>query len=645
MRRGLQVLIALVVVLATVRFAGEPLAARHVRRVTGRHEVGATRCWNCHGPTGYRSYRGARPHPSPRFLAAAPDGRVIFASLGPIGRVARVDLESREVELSEPLGATPRGLAVSADGARVAVALSDTDQVAILDPVNLGVRRRIAVGAEPAGVGFAGSDRLVVANGGSQDISLVSAEGAAPELRLAAGREPYAVAVTPDGGAAAVVSRMVDTDLPGRLPHSEVTFLDPLAGRVLRRVSVPSAHLAEDAVFTPDGRYLLVPALRTRNLLPIVQVARGWVVSSVLVVIDRETGRPALLPLNHPNTTFPDPVGVAVDPEGRWAWVSSSGSDRVARLDLPKLLAVAAELEPDAPEDFSLTRRYLETPFEAELNPRDLVVAGDHVAVAERLNDSVAWFTAGGELVDRLPVGEPVPLDAPRRGDAVFHNAGYAFQGSFSCRSCHPDAHTDGLTYDFDIDGVGRNILLNRSLRGVAGTAPFKWVGLNPTLQRQCGARFAMVLTRADVFPDDKLEDLVAYLESLPPPRPDPGAGRVAELAAGARQRGQAIFERQQRKDGSEFPVAERCSTCHSGPHFSNLLLADVGTRSATDKTGEFDVPHLTGIASKAPYLHDGRARTLEEIWTLSGVGDQHGVVTDLNKSELNDLVQYLRGL
>jgi DNA-binding beta-propeller fold protein YncE len=613
--------------------------------VTGRADVGATRCWNCHGPTGYRSHRGAKPHPSPRFLAAAPDGSALFASLGPVERVARIDLESRQVTFSEPLGATPRGLAVAADGGRVAVALSDTDEVAILDPAGLQLRRRLAVGVEPAGVGFAGSDLVIVANAGSQDVSLVSAAGAEGELRLAAGREPYAVAVTPDGSAVAVVSRMVDTELPERRPQSEITFLDPVAGRVVRRVAMPSVHLAEDAAFTPDGRHLLVPALRTRNLLPIVQVARGWVVSSVLAVVDRQSGHVALLPLNEPNRTFPDPTGIAVHPEGRWAWVSSGGSNRLARLDLPELLMVASELEPEAPEDFSLTRRYLGEPLAVGLNPRDVVVAGGLVAVAERLNDSVAWYEPAGELVARVPVGDPVPLDAPRRGDAVFHNAGYAFQGSFSCRSCHPDAHTDGLTYDFDIDGVGRNILLNRSLRGLAGTAPFKWVGLNPSLQRQCGARFAMVLTRADVFPDDQLEDLVAYLESLPPPRPDPGAGRVAELAAGARQRGEEIFERELRKDGSEIATADRCSTCHSGHHFSNLLRADVGTRSATDGTGEFDVPHLTGIASKAPYLHDGRARTLEEIWTLPGVGDQHGVVTDLNKAELNDLVEYLKGI
>ncbi len=649
MRRGIQVAFGLVLVLVVVGLAGRPLARGHVRQVTGRSDAGPAPCWNCHGPTGYRSYSGARPHPSPHFLAEDSAGRALYAALGPAQQVARIDLESRSVSLSAPLGATPRGIAVSPDGAHVAVALEELDQVALLDARSLAVESFFAVGAEPAGVAFTSAALIVVANAGSRDVTLLdvpgAGSGAGGSVRLAAGREPFAVAATPDGSVVAVVSRMVDTDLPDRRPRSEITFLDPVAGRVLRRVDVPSAHMAEDAVFTPDGRYLLVPALRTRNLLPILQVARGWVVSSVLAVVDRTDGRVALLPLNEPNRTFPDPAGVAVDPEGRWAWVSSGGGNQVARLDLPRLLAVAAELDPDAAEDFSLTSSYLDRRFAVGLNPRDVVAVGDVVVVAERLNDSVAWYDSTGELVARVPVGDPVPLDAYRRGDAVFHDASYAFQGAFSCRSCHPDGHTDGLTYDFDIDGVGRNILLNRSLRGVAGTAPFKWVGLNPTLQRQCGARFAMVLTRADPFPEDQLDDLVVFLESLPPPRPDRGGGRVAELGTGTILRGKQIFERERRKDGAEIPPNGRCSTCHSGAHFSNLLKADVGTQSDFDSTGEFDVPHLTGIASKAPYLHDGRARTLEEIWTMPGVGDQHGVMTDLSKAELNDLVEYLKGL
>ncbi len=56
---------------------------------------------------------------------------------------------------------------------------------------------------------------------------------------------------------------------------------------------------------------------------------------------------------------------------------------------------------------------------------------------------------------------------------------------------------------------------------------------------------------------------------------------------------------------------------CHSGPHYTNQQLADVGTGKPTDRSPLFDVPQLTNIALTAPYLHDGSARTLEEIWTV----------------------------
>jgi len=50
-------------------------------------------------------------------------------------------------------------------------------------------------------------------------------------------------------------------------------------------------------------------------------------------------------------------------------------------------------------------------------------------------------------------------------------------------------------------------------------------------------------------------------------------------------------------------------------------------------------------VFASAPYLHDGRAKTLEEIWTIYGTDDKHGYVNDMSKSELNDLVNYLKSL
>ncbi len=64
---------------------------------------------------------------------------------------------------------------------------------------------------------------------------------------------------------------------------------------------------------------------------------------------------------------------------------------------------------------------------------------------------------------------------------------------------------------------------------------------------------------------------------------------------------------------------------------------------SRTDNSGLLDTPQLTNVALTAPYLHDGSARTLEEIWTVFNPEDKHGRTNDLTKDELNDLIEYLR--
>ncbi|MEI7525156.1 MAG: hypothetical protein WCJ95_12540, partial [Mariniphaga sp.] len=76
-----------------------------------------------------------------------------------------------------------------------------------------------------------------------------------------------------------------------------------------------------------------------------------------------------------------------------------------------------------------------------------------------------------------------------------------------------------------------------------------------------------------------------------------------------------------------------------------NRKLADVGTLASSDDPIKFDTPHLNNIYASPPYLHDGRASTLEEIWTKYGTTDKHGQVNDISKNQLNDLVDYLKSL
>ncbi|MFN7994180.1 MAG: c-type cytochrome [Bryobacteraceae bacterium] len=93
------------------------------------------------------------------------------------------------------------------------------------------------------------------------------------------------------------------------------------------------------------------------------------------------------------------------------------------------------------------------------------------------------------------------------------------------------------------------------------------------------------------------------------------------------------------------MPAANQCPVCHSGAHFTNQTQVDVGSGKPTDRSPKVDVPQLTNIALTAPYLHDGSARSLEEIWTVFNPYDTHGVTNDLTKDELNDLIEYLKTL
>ena len=172
-------------------------------------------------------------------------------------------------------------------------------------------------------------------------------------------------------------------------------------------------------------------------------------------------------------------------------------------------------------------------------------------------------------------------------------------------------------------------------------TEPYKWNGGNPNLPTECGPRTEKYFWRAENYDDLTLTDLVVYIRSLPP-RPNRWRLRANELTQ-AQERGKAIFERVADKFGNPIAEKNRCSYCHSGPKGTSQKSFEVGTTKATDNPGLLDTPQLTNIALTAPYLHDGSAPTLEEIWTVFNPEDKHGRTNDLTKDELNDLIEYLR--
>jgi YVTN family beta-propeller protein len=279
-------------------------------------------------------------------------------------------------------------------------------------------------------------------------------------------------------------------------------------------------------------------------------------------------------------------------------------------------------------------------------NPRGVLLSqdGKRLYAANRLDDNIAVIdTTTLQVVSTIDLGGPKTVDALRRGERLFYTADFAFQGQFGCANCHLDATIDGLQWDLEPDGFGKDIVDNRSLENLAGTEPFKWNGGNADMPTECGPRTEKFFFRSQSFNQQQLTDLVTFVFSLPyrPNRSRPANGELTP----AQERGKAIFERTKYKSGKPIPDSNQCATCHSGPKYTNQKQVDVGTGKSTDRSPVVDVPQLPNVAYSAPYLHDGSARSLEEIWTVFNPMDTHGVSNDLTKDELNDLIEYLKTL
>lgn len=629
-------------------------ARAHVEWVTGA-PAETVRCYDCHVTArgGTVLDRILKPrYKTPEDLAMSPDGSRLYVTAQDAGALLVIDPAARRLLAEIPAGRRPHSLVLDREGTTAYVSDQETDMIAVIDLTRRTPIRRLETGFGPTGLALAGDDdTLVVANSLGGDISLIDLRSGVERGRLAAGNEPCAVAVEPGGGRVLVGNLLADpSPSPEAPPSAEVTVVNARRGRIAERASMRGAHLLESVTFTPDGALALLTLVRPRNLLPVLQVERGWVMTGGLGVVDLKRGRIAQLPLDDVDAFYADPADVATTPDGRYAFVSHGGADTVSAIDLDamrRLLRDTSDADLDALADrIGTSRRYVVRRIAVGSNPRGLAVSPDGrlVYVAERLDDRIGIIDVGRmQRVGSIDLGGPRHETIVRRGEKIFNSSAATLQRQFTCRSCHPGNHVDRLQYDFESDGLGRNIVDNRTLAGLRDTAPYKWNGKNTSLYMQCGVRFARVLTREEPFAPGDLNALVAFLNSLQPPRNRfrPETGGLTETQA----RGRAIFERAAKRDGTPIPAAQRCVTCHAAPEYTDRRSHDIGSVSPRDSAKAFDTPQLRDLTLTAPYMHDGKAATLEQIWTVYSPDDSHGVTSDLGKQGLNDLVEYLKSL
>lgn len=223
---------------------------------------------------------------------------------------------------------------------------------------------------------------------------------------------------------------------------------------------------------------------------------------------------------------------------------------------------------------------------------------------------------------------EPAPADPVAAGLLLFNDTSLSGSGQYACATCHPrGGHSDNKTYvglDVVKDGTpeGRSVPL---LYGVKDTAPYSWAG-GKTLEENVKGIIVNRMKGKEPT-GEQLARLAAYLNSLEfPANPNLDAdGSPADAAPAAAKRGHQVF------------LKASCNACHVPPAFAKADNEDIGSG------GTFNVPSLRGVATTAPYFHDGRYPDLRalipaKLKYLEGLGSTE----KFSDAEIEDLLVYL---
>jgi len=296
----------------------------------------------------------------------------------------------------------------------------------------------------------------------------------------------------------------------------------------------------------------------------------------------------------------------------------------IAAAGLIALLAAgAADATPVVSKDATL-------PVGSELNEQ----------VLDQPTELFAFEIAGGKRSYLFNLGDML-FSSP----AIF--GGKARDAGMSCNSCHQQGANNSALYvpglsrrpgTFDTTGALFNPKADNgvfdpvtvpSLRGAKFLAPYGHDGRFASLRDF--VRNVIVNEFAGPEPSGQtLDALVTYVQEISflPNDNLTSDGHLTEKASDAARRGEALFNK-------PFPhnAAMSCATCHQADAaFVDRKVHDIGTG------GFFKTKTLVNARFNAPYFHDGRFDTFDEV---VGYFDKHYDL-GLTAHERADLVAYL---
>ena len=503
-------------------------------------------------------------------------------------------------------------------------------QFLVVNSADLTVSKTIKVGHGACDVRInKAQTKAYVANQFSDDISVIDLTSMTEVKRIPVLREPTQIVLSKDErflyAANFLTSRRADVDTV----TAEVSIIDLENEKAIKHLPLANGSNAlRGMALSTDGKYIFISHNLGRFQVPTTQLEQGWMNTSALSVISTESQEYiATVLLDEPENGAAGSWGIECSEE--YILVAHSGTHDFSVINyadfITKLLATNDK------ESLSYDLRFL-----ADMRKR-IKTTGNGPRIIKLKDNTVFAANYFSDFVDIIDLDNPAPAhykqlvlndnlqnNQIRLGEIYFNDATYCFQAWQSCNGCHPgDARTDGLNWDLLNDGMG-NPKNCKSMLGSHETAPAMISGIRPDAETAVRAGFRHI--QFVQIEDEHALAVDAYLKSLEAvPSPYLVDGKLSAKA----EKGKEVFEQ------------VGCKNCHHGPWFTEQKLHEIGTQGEFDHQNKWDTPTLVETWRTAPYLHDGRAATMKDVFTQ----EKHGLRKNLSEEQIDQLVEYVLSL
>ena len=587
---------------------------------------------------------------SPTALVCIEGKRLLIVAQKTANRIDFIDMKSYRIKNSVKLKHSPGGICLSSNKNLLFVTAGEAEGMLYLIDLNTEkIKSVIKIGHSPCSPVLVSNNKLAFCNRFANQVSFLDLQTKIIIKTVNTSREPISIDFDEKRKQLVVAHHLPDDASTSDEVSAEISFIDTEKMELIKHVSMPngSSSLKQIKV-EPNGRYAVVSHILSRYIVHTTQLEQGWQNTNAITLIDLEKQNIYhTVLLDDVQHGAANPWGVEFDNDGKTLYVTSAGTGEVSIINFPKLQVKlmkysslsghSAQLN-DPGNKLSFINDCRERFGLKGEGPRCLATGNSRLFVGQYFSDAIEVVDfSSSRLTSQLVRLNKLEPDMARKGEMLFHSAKMCFENWQSCSSCHPDGRVDGFNWDLLNDGIGnpKNVL---SLLYSFKTPPSMSTGIreNAGMAVRAGMKYILFM---DLNENDAQTIDTFLIRMRPVPSPYLVDGELSESA----QKGKAIFE----KSG--------CTHCHNGIYLTNQKMYDVRTNSKFDFMIDsenkvmpqklFDTPSLIELWRTAPYLHDGRYYTIEELFEKGYHGNVKMGNDGLSGREVSQLSDYLRSL